>query len=577
MDLQALAFTLCENFVSDQKGHISDDVRNLVLGWIRQRNVARLCEASDHIPLAFHTEDLCRFSRQVAAFFKKNPAFSNPDVCQKAAKLSFERAELLCRLTNKRLDHYYANQDRISPEVRRIIDRAQGIIYDTLGDIAEFYDRLPSELRITSGASATRSRRQALPHLKVSKRAIPVTRTAIPYIELANSHYGYGKLSYRETLCNRVVTVRKNWKTDRTIACEPEGNLAVQLAFDSFVKDKMRRKLHINLSDQFRNQQLAKEGSVSGNLATIDLSMASDTVSLNAVAWLLPVKWYKLLTDIRCPYGRGFGQLYKYAKLSSMGNGATFGLESLIFAALSKATGAKVWCAYGDDIIISSTQAKALIAALRFLGFRVNTDKSYTEGPFRESCGADWYLGKDVTPFYLRMTSSVKTELCHIVNGLAPLVVPGGKLAQTLKSLISDHKLPFIPWNWSSISGVWIDIPTAYSKKLIRNKNGCLEIRAFTSRNRAKIIRDSRTLFLWHLHASRRERGGSSVYQRHFLGLYSNTDPDMPPTSSIISSSVPTFSHKFVRKWVSWQPPAMVTPVHLYWWTDLIFPSDSEE
>jgi hypothetical protein len=575
MDLSTFAFTCCKAYVRDQKGHIDDEIIARVLGWIRARDINRLCNASDYIEGAYQCLHLCRFTRQVQAFFKKNPAFSNPQICYKAAEHAFERAELLCRITNKRLDHYYFHQDRIDPEVRAVLVRAEHILSGMLGDVTAFIEDIPRLGRVTSGASATRGRRTSLPHLKVRTRGLPATKSAIPWLRHVAAVYGYDRMTFRETDSNRVTTVRKNWKTDRTIACEPEGNLFLQLAFDGFIKDRMRKHWHLDLSDQSKNQDLAREGSIDNSLATIDLSMASDTVSLNAVAWLLPPRWYDLLRAMRSPYGDGFGKRYRYAKLSSMGNGATFALETMVFAALSKATTAKVTRCYGDDIIISKAQGPLLVKVLRFLGFRVNTDKSYLDGPFRESCGADWFLGSNVTPFYLRAASSTKTELCHIVNGLAPLTHPGGDLANMLCDLVAAQKLPLVPWNWSSISGVWVYPSTAYSLKLIRTKNGLSKVLAFTSKTGQKKIADSRTLFLWHLSANRREERGYAVYQRHFIGLYTHTDPWTTPVSSIISSSVPTFTHKFVRKWVCWHPPAMVTPGHLYWWTDQLVRSNT--
>lgn len=577
MDYHNLAFELCRRYVLDQKGLVSDEVADLVLGWIRSRDLSRLCSAPDLLPSAFARRDLCRFARQVAAFFKKNDAFSDRDVCVKAARHSFERAERICRITNKRLDYYYLHQDRLNPVLLADINRAQRIIADTLGDQGEFLEELPRLIRVTSGATATRSRRDSLPFRKVRFRKLPATPRAMPYLTALATYYGYPKPSFMVTYENRVETVPKNWKTDRTIACEPEGNLSLQLAVDKFVKSKLKRKLKIDLSDQSENQRLAHDGSISGKYATIDLSMASDTVSLNCVAWLFPHKWYTTLCDFRSPKGRGFGQHYEYAKLSSMGNGATFAVESLIFAALAKAVRPETYRVYGDDIIIDTDKVDRLLALLKFFGFAVNTDKSYVTGPFRESCGSDWYDGVDVTPFYIRTARSMKVDLCHLVNGLAPLTHPGGQLEALLLTIVKSENLPLVPWNWSSISGVWIYPNTAYSLRLIRNKGWVPLVRVYTPLTRKLRVHDSRTLFLWHLHASRRDHGGPVYKQRHLSNLYAHhIDYEDASPSSIISSSVPIFTHKYKRKWVRWEIPAMVTPVHLYGWTDSLVRSNTD-
>jgi hypothetical protein len=90
-----------------------------------------------------------------------------------------------------------------------------------------------------------------------------------------------------------------------------------------------------------------------------------------------------------------------------MGNGFTFELESLLFYAIAKATAyftgtSGTISVYGDDIIIPSQMYHDLTFVLKILGFSVNPDKSFSEGPFRESCGGHFYNGTRVTPFYIR-------------------------------------------------------------------------------------------------------------------------------------------------------------------------------
>jgi hypothetical protein len=108
---------------------------------------------------------------------------------------------------------------------------------------------------------------------------------------------------------------------------------------------------------------------------------------------------------------------------SSMGNGFTFELESLIFWALSKATAyftgtSGVISVYGDDIICPTGMAQDLIWILSVFGFQTNRDKSFTEGPFRESCGGHYHSGFDVTPFYLRKPIESLLDIIHMANSL---------------------------------------------------------------------------------------------------------------------------------------------------------------
>jgi hypothetical protein len=109
-------------------------------------------------------------------------------------------------------------------------------------------------------------------------------------------------------------------------------------------------------------------------------------------------------------------------KFSSMGNGYTFALETVIFWSLVQAanslTGCEVASVYGDDIVCESNSALLLTEALRFAGFKVNSEKSYYTGPFRESCGADWLGGVLVTPQYLRKQVLRCTDVYHFLNRL---------------------------------------------------------------------------------------------------------------------------------------------------------------
>jgi hypothetical protein len=57
---------------------------------------------------------------------------------------------------------------------------------------------------------------------------------------------------------------------------------------------------------------------------------------------------------------------------------------------------------YGDDIIVPVDCVPHVIAELETFGFKINRDKSFWNGKFRESCGGDFYDGQDVTPVRLR-------------------------------------------------------------------------------------------------------------------------------------------------------------------------------
>jgi hypothetical protein len=180
----------------------------------------------------------------------------------------------------------------------------------------------------------------------------------------------------------------------------------LQKGVGSFIRSQLRR-FGINLNDQSRNQALAKLGSADGSLATVDLSSASDSICTEFVYQMVPTLWYSHLSAIRSPITIIDGDRHVNQMFSSMGNGFTFELQSLLYFALAKAVAYHtrtpgVISVYGDDIIVPSEMCPLFIHVLSFFGFSTNEDKTFYDGPFRESCGGHFNSGVDITPFYIR-------------------------------------------------------------------------------------------------------------------------------------------------------------------------------
>lgn len=206
---------------------------------------------------------------------------------------------------------------------------------------------------------------------------------------------------------NKISFVPKTAKTHRSIAVEPLLNGYVQKGIDLVLREKLSR-FGLDLSTQEVNQRLAREGSADdteNGFVTIDLKSASDSISRELARYLLPEAWFRLMDRTRSPCYELDGVVKTYNKFCSMGNGFCFPLETLIFAAACVATGSSEpgvdFVVYGDDIIVRKRTAPSVLSLLRHWGFKANTDKTFLEGPFRESCGADWFGGQDVRPFTL--------------------------------------------------------------------------------------------------------------------------------------------------------------------------------
>jgi hypothetical protein len=206
---------------------------------------------------------------------------------------------------------------------------------------------------------------------------------------------------------NKISFVPKTAATHRSVAVEPLLNGYVQKGIDQVLRRKLKRR-GIDLSDQSRNQEFAREGSTDDSDAgfvTLDLRGASNSVARESVKYLLPPDWYRLLDNTRSKYMEYRGKEMRYEMLCSMGNGFCFPIETLIFAAICVACGCGSpgvdFLVYGDDIIVRKRYADQVIKVLKHYGYSLNMDKSFIDGPFRESCGADWFDGKDVRPFTL--------------------------------------------------------------------------------------------------------------------------------------------------------------------------------
>nr|UJQ85331.1 MAG: hypothetical protein 3 [Leviviridae sp.] len=344
----------------------------------------------------------------------------------------FQSAEDICHTTNKRFKDLVDSKVFFkSSSVRSILYTASRKITGLLGsfcwDEASMYfghgpggtTRLPRsrghKVYKYSGRPETTIGNAALGSAAIMQKA-PLWTEGLEFRE--NS--GYCDI----VPGNRIITVPKNYKTNRVIAIEPCMNVYVQKGIGGVIRRRLRR-VGVDLTDQSKNQRLARVGSLSGLLATVDLSMASDTLSIELVRHLLPPDWFSAMEQCRSLKGLlPTGDTIVYSKFSSMGNGFTFELESLIFWALSltvvehlKLTDHRI-AIYGDDIIVPVAAVPLLKSTLEFCGFNYNLKKTHVDGRFRESCGKHYLNGCDVTPFFIRREVKSLSDLFLLHNNL---------------------------------------------------------------------------------------------------------------------------------------------------------------
>nr|URG16464.1 MAG: RNA dependent RNA polymerase [Leviviridae sp.] len=353
----------------------------------------------------------------------------------RVAEAAFLECELSNARTNARLSPYLHNGPFEGPEEVRIGDfllRVKQVISDALGP-------LPRELNPKFGPGSTFEDRGALcllPDKLSSRPTVSLASRSLLDIwgktlwcrELAREHPH--RSDPKTVRGNRFTTVPKDATKDRGIAIEPSINVYYQLGLGQAIRRRLKL-VGIDLDHgQAMHAQVARAASLPplwswlDGQATLDLSSASDSVSRVLVQLLLPEDWFSALRCLASPSTLFKGRWHYLEKFSSMGNGFTFELETLLFWGISTVTcGSKAitgrdLLVYGDDIIVPSRSAPSLISVLRFLGFSLNTRKSFVDSHFRESCGGDFFKGFAVRPHYVKELPSEPQHWMAIANGL---------------------------------------------------------------------------------------------------------------------------------------------------------------
>lgn len=230
---------------------------------------------------------------------------------------------------------------------------------------------------------------------------------------------------------NRFTTVPKDSEKDRGICIEPSINLFYQLGMGRVMRNRLRLTTGIDLNNaQDLHRAYAQKASRDGLKATLDLSNASDLISYNLVKLCVPHPWFQFLDSVRSPTTLIDGKCLRLEKFSSMGNGFTFELETILFLAIAvTASGGTIadlreCTTFGDDILCLTENAESVVAALRFCGLKINARKSFIKGPFRESCGGDYFNGDNVRAFNLKGIPHEPNDWIALANGLYHLGRP---------------------------------------------------------------------------------------------------------------------------------------------------------
>jgi hypothetical protein len=263
-----------------------------------------------------------------------------------------------------------------------------------------------------------------------------------------------------------------------------------QLGLKVILDQRMKEVWGVDMEDQPEmNRFLAKLGSRDGAFGTLDLSSASDRISVALCREVLPEWFFELLMELRCPAAdvKDYGLCVELGMISTMGNGFTFPLMTIILTCAIRAAYKTLnipiedvrrvtdrrevlinrtcnsynihanWAVFGDDIIVRSDAYDYVVSALALLGLDVNTSKSFNQGPFRESCGHDYFHGLNVRGVYLKRLTSLQ-DLAGAVNSLVNWTAKTGisltESCQYLMSLIRDDVMYYVPYAAPENSGI---------------------------------------------------------------------------------------------------------------------------
>lgn len=359
-----------------------------------------------------------------------------------AAKQTFFEGEAECKRANQRLAPYrpdyqdFFTEDLRDPEIGAFISDVREIIVDWIGATPPRLENL--EVRF--GPGATYSHRAT--HCSVAHKMQDVpcyTRQASVVLDSwSKTQWGRYVLSelggeVSEVRGNIFSTAPKTALVFRPIAKSAEINSSYQLATGRELRNRLLRNADWDLTSAAEiHKQVACEASLSRAKATLDFTNASGTVCKNLVRSCVPPVWFFLLDSLREPMTRIDGKWHLLEQFSSMGNGYTFELETILIGAIACAyarkrgrtgrLGVDVFV-FGDDLIVDDDLAEPLQPIYKFFGLTFNREKSYwgQDNPFRESCGGDFFNGVPVRPFFLKEFPSEPADYIAFANGLTRL------------------------------------------------------------------------------------------------------------------------------------------------------------
>lgn len=447
-----------------------------------------------------------------------------------AAELSFTDAQQNSLSTESQLEFNLETDPKPLPldypEILASIQRNADLITAYLG----YFN--PLEWKPRHGPGAVSDRRWG-----AYKYAFPSWSDKLehvfPYADLAHANYAMAAQdslvspltpSFRNEERSKLIAVPKTLSTPRLIASEPTSNQWCQQVVKDFLYERSSKTYisrFISFKDQTLNGKLALRASQDQSHATIDLSSASDRVSCWHVERLFRRSPSLLQALQSCRTGwieqrlcRDVPTFQRVRKYSTMGNATIFPVQSLFFLAVAlgvvchirriRATprslrhlGSMEVRVFGDDIIVPIDCAEVVVDVLTSLGLRVNPNKTFLTGRFKESCGVDAYDGHNVTSVSI-LKRPVRTSPGSLVSSVdvhhnlcsAGLVATAAYIRKVAARTVSNQ-IPFVKhgsglFGWSDLFGTEdTHTKVRYNRDLMRAEVRCLRPKVSEQRSTA--------------------------------------------------------------------------------------------
>jgi hypothetical protein len=431
------------------------------------------------------------------SFMKKFHNDETDDSRDSAALMLFKECNERCRtfdgVSPQKLDEEY-----VIGEMKSILyDFFNPVTHDStreplllnLSDIANYFGLgAGSNIGISSTDFYSKYVTSTMSHTDPSlpiffRHAISVDKLWTDVEAFRSKRFGYEVVSG-----NRLSFVPKSKEISRTICTEPLLNMFFQKGIGGVMQERLREVFNIDFTIQpERNATLARIGSETGKFGTIDLSSASDSISLRLLEDILPREPLNWLLRTRSPETvLPDGSVLKLHMVSSMGNGYTFPLQTTIFAALVLAAykiyGIKPirpwklnpgnYAVFGDDIICDYRVYSVVCRCLSILGFKVNEHKSFNEGLFRESCGKDYFLGTNIRGVYIKTLRDDMDSYSAINRLIRWSTEHGILLRRAVGYLRAGCRFIGVPYDEADNAG--IKIPVSLLRKPRRDSNGAI-------------------------------------------------------------------------------------------------------